>query len=659
MPGSLAPRQEVVSDLTDRLVRVAQLTPHAVMLSDPAGRIQWINAAFTEITGYSLEEARGRRPAELLQSVETDPAAQTAMRKAMAKGEPYRIEVAYRAKDGRRIWLDADVRPTYGPDGKAEGFMAVQVDTTSAREAEARLRASERFARGVINGVGAMLTVIDETGLIIAANKAFQALGREILDTTAYPMGRNLFEAVMRLPAPHGAALRKGLKAVLAGESDAFVRAYLTESGEWFRMTAKRFDGEGPARCVVITQSIEELKRSERRLRRLNASLKKARDEADAANAAKSEFLVTMSHEIRTPLNGVIGMAQVMARDELSDRQVERLSVIRQSGETLLSLLNDLLDLSKIEAGKLELEDGEVDIVPLIRTAGATFAPAASDKGVTLSVEVAPEAQGLWRGDPVRVRQIVYNLISNAVKFTARGSVSVTVRHEDGRLVFAVSDTGAGIPPDRLGALFQRFVQQDATTARRFGGSGLGLSICRELATRMGGEIAATSEIGKGSTFTASLPLARIAAADASVAVPAEEAVIGHDLRILAAEDNPMNQLVLKTLLGQIGIEVTCVSDGAEAVKAAQSGGWDVILMDVMMPGMDGPTAARAIRTREAARGLPRVPIIALTANAMAHHATEYRAAGMDDLVPKPLEMERLLEALQSVLAPSVSVVSA
>ncbi|MDO9247776.1 MAG: response regulator, partial [Phenylobacterium sp.] len=228
--------------------------------------------------------------------------------------------------------------------------------------------------------------------------------------------------------------------------------------------------------------------------------------------------------------------------------------------------------------------------------------------------------------------------------------VSVAAPH----LVFKVTDTGPGIAADRLGALFQKFVQEDASTTRRFGGSGLGLAICRELATLMGGEIEATSVLGQGSVFTVRLPLTRIGDADGHAvrddAFEAPPLRDGSALRILAAEDNPMNQLVLRTLLAQVGVEVTCVDNGELAVAAAATGDWDAILMDVQMPVMDGPTATRLIREWERNENHRRTPIIALTANAMAHHAAEYTAAGMDVLVPKPLELERLLIAIQTVL---------
>ena len=371
-----------------------------------------------------------------------------------------------------------------------------------------------------------------------------------------------------------------------------------------------------------------------------------------------------MSHEIRTPLNGVLGMAQAMAIDNgLSDIQRDRLDVIRQSGETLLAILNDVLDLSKIEAGKLELEEAQFDMAELARGAHAAFTAIANKKGLSFDLAIAPQAQGVYLGDSTRVRQILYNLVSNALKFTEEGEVRVSVAREPDGLKLSVSDTGIGISPDRLAALFQKFEQADASTTRRYGGTGLGLAICRELATLMGGSIEADSTPGQGTIFVVRLPLAWVSH---SVALPTPPVAEARDevtetspLRVLAAEDNKVNQLVLKTLLHQIGIDPFVVDNGAQAVEAWDLERWDVILMDVQMPEMDGPTATRLIRAREAREGRVRTPIVALTANAMAHQVAEYLDAGMDSFVPKPIEVGRLFDALQQALEANADSVAA
>ena len=385
----------------------------------------------------------------------------------------------------------------------------------------------------------------------------------------------------------------------------------------------------------------------------LAAELRDDKAEAEAANRAKSAFLATMSHEIRTPLNGVLGMAQAMAAEQLSPRQRDRVDIIRQSGEALLAILNDVLDISKIEAGKLELETIAFDLGELLAGAHSAFTAIANKKGLSFALNIDPQASGWYQGDPTRIRQIVYNLISNALKFTSSGEVRVRAFSDPDRgLGIMVSDTGVGIAPDRLQHLFEKFIQEDNSTTRKFGGTGLGLSISHELTRLMGGEIEVESTPGAGAAFTVILPLGRVCGAPAAGEGDAPQCVsIPQGLRVLAAEDNPVNQLVLKTLLYQLGIEVTTVQNGAEALAAWELGQWDLILMDIQMPEMDGPTATRAIRQREQSDSRVRTPILALTANVMTHQAEEYAAAGMDGLVAKPLQVGALLESMAAALS--------
>ncbi|HEY9219212.1 MAG TPA: ATP-binding protein, partial [Phenylobacterium sp.] len=466
-------------------------------------------------------------------------------------------------------------------------------------------------------------------------------------------LGRSLYD----IDPQYYPQYREGFEACLGGRIIRTPKIRSEHSGrvEWLQseLTPWRDQNGDVGGIIATAHYITELVEAE-------GALTQAKEDAEAANRAKSTFLATMSHEIRTPLNGVLGMAQAMAADELNDVQRERLSVIRQSGETLLAILNDVLDLSKIEAGKLELEEAEFDLENLARGAHAAFTAIAHKKGLSFDLVVEPTARGVYRGDATRVRQILYNLISNALKFTESGEIRVAVARSDQGLSLTVRDTGIGMAPETLAGLFDKFVQADASTTRRFGGTGLGLSICRELAALMGGEVTAKSRLGAGSTFTVELPLPRVGEALAVVdaAEHAEPDAAVSELRVLAAEDNSVNQLVLKTLLHQVGVDPVIVGDGQACLDAWEAGEWDVVLMDVQMPVMDGPTAARAIREREAACGRRRTPIVALTANAMSHQIAEYLASGMDSHVSKPIEAGKLFAALESVLGPADAVQS-
>jgi len=373
---------------------------------------------------------------------------------------------------------------------------------------------------------------------------------------------------------------------------------------------------------------------------------------AEAANRAKSQFLSTMSHELRTPLNGVLGMAQALATDELTLTQYERVSIIRRSSEALLSVLNDLLDLSKIEAGAIDLEVTAFDLEPLMRGVAASYQPLAAKKGLSFELDVDEAARGAYLGDSARIRRVLYSLADNAVKFTETGGVVLWASLEQGQLVVRVADSGIGISETDREHLFEGFFQADGTLTRRYGGAGVGLAVCRQLTGLMGGTIEAASKLGQGSTFTVRLPLARVQADGAAApAAPAEAQARPEELRVLAAEDNATNQLVLRTLLAAAGIAPTLVENGREAVEAWETQDWDIVLMDIQMPEMNGVDATRAIRQRELETGRARTPIIAVTANAMTHQVAEYDAAGMDGVVPKPIDNICLFEVMDQALS--------
>jgi signal transduction histidine kinase/CheY-like chemotaxis protein len=407
----------------------------------------------------------------------------------------------------------------------------------------------------------------------------------------------------------------------------------------------------------LSTLVVNELKRQRglRDLKKREEALTRARDAANAASQAKTAFLATMSHEIRTPLNGVLGMVQVMAADSLPCQQRERLEIIRQSGETLLILVNDILDLSKIEAGKLELEKADFNLEALLRGVFCGFSALAAQKGLSYDIEIAPEAAALFRGDSTRVGQILSNLISNALKFTAAGSITVKARREKDAVLLSVADTGIGIAPDALPRIFDKFVQADSSTTRRYGGTGLGLSICHQLARAMGGSITVTSEQGAGTTFQVRLPLTFVGAPrDVVRQVPGGPAPIPEApraLKLLAAEDNYVNQRVLAAFLGQIGVKPVIVPDGRKALEAWEGGTWDLILMDIQMPELDGRQATAMIRKREAETGRPRTPIIALSADVMSHQLAEYDGFDIDGVLAKPINSTLLFDLVRQYAA--------
>ena len=425
----------------------------------------------------------------------------------------------------------------------------------------------------------------------------------------------------------------------------------VAEGGSFEPVEVKAADQLFRGLSASFNHLLSKLGEREDELKSAMRDLESARDAANAANVLKTQFLANMSHEIRTPLNGVLAMAEVMAMGELGAVQRDRLAIIRQSGSLLLAVLNDVLDLSKIEAGKLSLVTEDFDLQPTFAPTAETFSILAQGKGLEFGLTVTPEASGWWRGDADRLRQIVGNLLSNAVKFTPQGAVRavVDINPASGGLRMVVSDTGVGIAPEKLPALFEKFTQADNSATRRFGGTGLGLAICRELTQMMGGSIDVESREGHGSTFTVELPLERGQALRPAAGEPVNPQTDGN-LRLLAAEDNPTNQQVLAAVMESLAIDIDIVGDGRQAVDAWRVGGYDLILMDIQMPVMDGIDAAREIRDLEAAEGRRRIPIVALTANALTYQVDEYLAAGMDDHVAKPIEIAKLYEAISAAL---------
>jgi signal transduction histidine kinase/ActR/RegA family two-component response regulator len=414
--------------------------------------------------------------------------------------------------------------------------------------------------------------------------------------------------------------------------------------GRWIRHEACRTDDGG---SVTVMTDVTLLRQSAE-------TLAVARDTAEAANRAKSEFLANMSHEIRTPLNGVLGIADVLTRTELTGQQRELVGVIQSSGRLLNGLLTDLLDLARVEAGAIELRPEPVELADLLVSVKDLFAGSAQEKGLTLRCDLKPGVPGVVDCDPQRLRQVLGNLLNNAIKFTEAGEVTLSASRRGDEVRFEVRDTGAGFDAEQKAKLFQRFQQADNSATRKHGGAGLGLAICDQYVRLMGGQIACDSNPGQGSMFGFALDLPVLAesldqAAESGAASDEAETQAG-DFMVLIVDDNPVNRQVMELILDSVGIGHASAEDGHEGVEAMKNGSFDAVLMDIQMPVMDGFEATRRIREWEANTERPRAPILIVSANCLPQHVDDGRAAGADAHLNKPVSAAELVNALQSQL---------
>jgi PAS domain S-box-containing protein len=617
-----------------RARRLVEDAPFAVGVYDVDLRLRLVSPKFLEIFKAAEADVIGKSLQELTSGSRRRFVAGVA--RALSGEIVTRREDRLLDAEGDEHCLRWEARPWRDVNGEIVGVITYMDDVTALAAARREARINARRLKVALGAARAGVYEIDHERASFWGSPEFHRMvGRRV----GY---EDVREAIWPMIHPED---RKKLYAAAAewrrlgdrGAHEYDVRLCPSE-GEtrWIRVfhEARRDSSGRPRKAFGLVLDIDEHKRAE-------LALMAAERAAQAASEAKAQFLANMSHEIRTPMNGVLGVLHVLKRELPAGENAELLGEALAAGQMLSTLLDDVIDISRIEAGRLELNQEAVDPAELARSVVRLLAGPASEKGLRLDIDIAQNL-GWIQTDATRVRQALFNLIGNAVKFTVKGSVTVRVRRlgaaDAQRLVFDVVDTGVGVPLAAQARLFERFQQGDASTTRRFGGSGLGLAISRNLARMLGGDITLRSKPGEGSTFSLTIA-APPAAAPAGIGSEAEDLLAG--LRVLVVEDNATNQLVARRILEQLGAAVTVADDGASGVAAARGGGFDLILMDVQMPGMDGLEAARRIRALPGEAG--RSPIIALTANVMAHQRAAYRAAGMDGVAAKPISPSALV----------------
>lgn len=586
---------------------------------------------------YALRTIIGRPLEALMDGINRVKAGKTKHAIQWSSGDELgQVISAFNEMQGQQQAYEAELR-------KARDTLEQRVIQRTSELAEARdasIQARTRMA-DAIEAISEGFSLFDAKDRLVIANRRYG----DILD----------LEAELREPGtPFSDILRhaieKGLIAEQPEDLEAWIEARLSRhrnpqeahiqryaNGRWVRITERQTaDGD----TAVVYSDITELKQRE-------LGLEKAKAEAEAANEAKSAFLATMSHEIRTPLNGIVGMSTLLHETSLDAEQLDITGTIAAAADTLLAIINDILDFSKVEAGALELERIPVDLSETLDQSLALVQPKAAEKQLHLRKEIAPDVPPAVIGDPVRLRQILLNLLNNAVKFTETGSVVVQIgreRNPDGdTLCITVRDTGIGIPPDRMDRLFKSFSQVDASTTRRYGGSGLGLAIIRRLVDLMGGTISVESTVGEGTTMLVRLPCEPSDLPQPNLSLDGARAM--PPLSILLVDDNAINRKVGTKILQRLGYDPDIAKSGAEAIKRCTNKRYDVVLMDIEMPEMDGVTATAQLRETLPQNEMPR--IVALTANAMSAERTRYIEAGMDDYLSKPIDVAALAGSLR------------
>jgi len=607
--------------------RLIKDAPFAVALYDLELKLRVVSPRFLAIFKATEDEVIGRSLTELTRGGRQRFV--TAVGRALSGEVISRREVLLSDSEGNERCLSWEGRPWRNASGEIVGVMTYMDDVTALVATRREARANARRPKMALGAARAGVYEIDHTARSFWGSPEFnRIMGHAVTYDDVRKAVWPMIHPDDRASILASADVWRQTGAWGGGSIDARL---VTPSGEsrWLRIFHDvRRDASGRARKAFgLVLDIDDQKRAE-------LALVEAERAAQAASEAKAQFLANMSHEIRTPMNGILGVMHLLKRQGLPGEAPALLDEALACGQMLSTLLDDVIDIARIEAGRLEIHNEAVDARDLLDGVAGVLSPQVAQKGLKLTID-APDL-GWITTDPTRLRQALFNLVGNAVKFTSRGSVIVRVRLTGSGsaplMVFDIIDTGVGVPMAAQGRLFERFEQGDASTTRRFGGSGLGLTITRRLAEMLGGGVDFRSEPGVGSCFTLTI-----------AAPPAQPVEASHDaggealagLRILLVEDNPTNQMVASRILEYLGGEVHCADDGLAGVEAVRIAPFDVVLMDVQMPGIDGLEAARRIRALPGHAGA--TPIIALTANVMAHQKDSYRAAGMDGVAGKPI----------------------
>jgi nitrogen fixation negative regulator NifL len=624
---------------------------HSIIITDPKGDIEYVNPAFTRHTGYTIDEAIGENPRILKSGLQSKEFYQE-LWDTITNGQVWRGRFHNRHKDGSLFWEDAIISPVINENSEIVHFISIKNDVTEMVNLEQKLQDKISQLQTIMDysGVGIMML---KNRTILAVNKALA----NIYGLNPEDMRGMSTRPLYNRPEEYDYMAEKWYPKLLKGESISFdYKAELPGDVTRYLHISSKVSKPGSLEemeTVWVMQDITENKL-------LQEELKQAKDEAEQATRAKSEFLANMSHEIRTPLNGVIGMIHLLRTTHLDDTQAHYVNIAATSADLLLAILNDILDFSKIESGKLDLENSNFNLHALIDNIASSFNIIILQKGLEFQIEKAPDLPACLKGDTTRIRQVLMNLLGNALKFTSNGWIKLSVllkgqSRDRYKIYFEVQDTGIGIPEEKQKILFQKFTQADASTTRKFGGTGLGLAISQTLVHLMEGEIGVKNNEPNGATFWFEIPFKK-GDPDASGCKGNRANDILNlqyrfkGTRVLVVDDNLVNQQVAISMLNQYGIQAEAVNNGEEAIGALSVIPYDLVLMDIQMPILDGIAATKIIRSPGSPVINADIPVIALTAHAFSDDIKRFLAAGISDHLAKPIIPEKLVKYLKKWL---------
>ena len=643
-------RSHALAESEARFRKLAEASPVGIFQADAKGNITYVNSAWLDRFGLQRESMSGDGWQSALATGvehEGDPAFSGFHK----PGDVRRRIIRFRDRDGRDCWCETVEAAEFDEAGNISGYVGVLHDITEQKQAQDQLVEREAQLALLANNATDAVLQLDLDGICTYASPSTT----QIFDIDHRLMVGNQF--ITGFHPDDEQRVQSEFDALVAGKVERVRIAFRSESlvrpgtFQWLEASCgllRHQETGRPKEVIASLRNIDDTKR-------LEAALLEAKEKAEAAVEAKSLFLANMSHEIRTPMNGVIGFTELALAGNLDDAQRQNLEMIAESGRAMMRLLNDLLDFAKIESGQMTVASEPTDIRHKVQGALRIMEPVAVRKGLALGMTVEDDVPQWVISDPLRLRQIMLNLVGNALKFTEEGSVCVHVSRDraKGELKIEVVDTGIGIPDDQIERIFEKFTQADSSIARRFGGTGLGLPICSQLAGLLGGSLTARSEAGAGSTFTLAIPAAECgpplkAEVTTSPVAPPDAAL---SLRVLVAEDNPINQRLTLAMLEKAGCSASLAEDGARAIamiadRHGTGEAFDIVLMDMQMPNLDGLQATRKIRA--AGIGPETLPIVALTANAYQDDVDACREAGMQAHLTKPLRLRDLQAVLTS-----------